>query len=265
MDGLAHPQPPGVDCTHAQTPGVDREHLLFYAKLGSGCMPPFCQSGWCTLCKCCNDGTLWGWEPSYYPSLCGRRFASCWGVCQACWKMWWGYRPSPPLWRTYAILQCSLCHFKLQMGDREESIARSLQKRLHHPKAPDGRCVLVTVTPQPMPGAADSGTVFPGTPARFFACPEKALASWCLQCNRRPPACQQDYTFFTASCDQEATGSSVGAPPQSYIVHLGKRREHKKNRPWQDSNLQSPAPEAGALSIRPQGLLNIGWKGKSIF
>jgi hypothetical protein len=24
-------------------------------------------------------------------------------------------------------------------------------------------------------------------------------------------------------------------------------------RPWQDSNLQSPAPEAGALSIRPQG------------
>ncbi len=30
---------------------------------------------------------------------------------------------------------------------------------------------------------------------------------------RRPPACQQDYTFFTASCDQEAGGSSVGAPP----------------------------------------------------
>ena len=32
------------------------------------------------------------------------------------------------------------------------------------------------------------------------------------------------------------------------------RREKKKNRPWWDSNPQSPAPEADALSIRPQGL-----------
>jgi hypothetical protein len=28
----------------------------------------------------------------------------------------------------------------------------------------------------------------------------------------------------------------------------------KKLRPWQDSNLQSPDPKSGALSIRPQGL-----------
>ena len=28
----------------------------------------------------------------------------------------------------------------------------------------------------------------------------------------------------------------------------------KRNRPWQDSNLQSPDPKSGALSIRPHGL-----------
>ena len=28
----------------------------------------------------------------------------------------------------------------------------------------------------------------------------------------------------------------------------------KRNRPWQDSNLQSPNPKSGALSIRPHGL-----------
>ena len=31
-------------------------------------------------------------------------------------------------------------------------------------------------------------------------------------------------------------------------------KTHKKNRPWQDSNLQSPDPKSGALSIRPHGL-----------
>ena len=29
----------------------------------------------------------------------------------------------------------------------------------------------------------------------------------------------------------------------------------KKSRPWQDSNLQSPDPKSGALSIRPHGLI----------
>ena len=45
----------------------------------------------------------------------------------------------------------------------------------------------------------------------------------------------------------------------------------KENQPWQDSNLQSPDPKSGALSIRPQGhtveekeglLLRDGGKGK---
>jgi hypothetical protein len=31
------------------------------------------------------------------------------------------------------------------------------------------------------------------------------------------------------------------------------KRHYYKNRPWQDSNLQSPDPKSGALSIRPQG------------
>ena len=37
-------------------------------------------------------------------------------------------------------------------------------------------------------------------------------------------------------------------------------REHEaKYRAWQESNLQNPAPEAGTLSIRPQGQIeNIG-------
>ena len=32
---------------------------------------------------------------------------------------------------------------------------------------------------------------------------------------------------------------------------------HKKSRPWQDSNLQSPDPKSGALSIGPHGLMLI--------
>ena len=36
----------------------------------------------------------------------------------------------------------------------------------------------------------------------------------------------------------------------------------KRNRPWQDSNLQSPDPKSGALSIRPHGL--IWFRGKCI-
>ena len=33
------------------------------------------------------------------------------------------------------------------------------------------------------------------------------------------------------------------------------RERNEKNRPWQDSNLQSPDPKSGALSIMPHGLL----------
>ena len=32
------------------------------------------------------------------------------------------------------------------------------------------------------------------------------------------------------------------------------RDKKSRNRPWQDSNLQSPDPKSGALSIRPHGL-----------
>jgi hypothetical protein len=37
----------------------------------------------------------------------------------------------------------------------------------------------------------------------------------------------------------------------------GGRRNIGKIRPWQDSNLQSPDPKSGALSIRPQGLCKV--------
>ena len=33
----------------------------------------------------------------------------------------------------------------------------------------------------------------------------------------------------------------------------------KRFRPWQDSNLQSPDPKSGALSIRPHGLILFWW------
>ena len=36
----------------------------------------------------------------------------------------------------------------------------------------------------------------------------------------------------------------------------------KKSRPWQDSNLQSPDPKSGALSIRPHGLSWVPGNGK---
>jgi transposase InsO family protein len=56
------------------------------------------------------------------------------------------------------------------------------------------------LTPTP-PAAADPGTVFPATTARFFARPGEASSSCYPQHNRRPPAWQRDYTFFAASRD----------------------------------------------------------------
>jgi hypothetical protein len=79
--------------------------------------------------------------------------------------------------------------------------------------------VCFNLTPIP-PAAADPGTFFLGTPARFFACPGEASSSRYLQHNRGQPAWQQDYTFFAASCDQEAGGSSVGTPPQGLPTPL---------------------------------------------
>jgi hypothetical protein len=60
----------------------------------------------------------------------------------------------------------------------------------------------------PLPAAADPGTVFPGMPAMFFAPAREASSSRYPQRNSRPPAWQQDYTFFAASCDKEVGRSS---------------------------------------------------------
>jgi hypothetical protein len=77
---------------------------------------------------------------------------------------------------------------------------------------PPPKRIRFNFTPTP-PGAADPGTGFLGTPARFFACPGEASSSCYPQRNRGPPAWQRgDYTFFSASRDQEAGGSSVGTP-----------------------------------------------------
>jgi hypothetical protein len=49
--------------------------------------------------------------------------------------------------------------------------------------------------------------------------------------------------------------------PQIGTQKEGRRTEitykcERKNRPWQDSNLQSPDPKSGALSIMPHDLLS---------
>jgi hypothetical protein len=105
------------------------------------------------------------------------------------------------------------------MGDREDNVSTSRLKpsagaadprrEQPAPAAPPKR-VLFNLTPASPPAAADPRTVFPGKPARFFARPGEASSSSYPQRNRGPPAWQQDYTFFVASRDQEAGGSSVG-------------------------------------------------------
>ena len=84
------------------------------------------------------------------------------------------------------------------------------------PAAPPKR-VRFNLGPASPPAAADPGTVFPGKPARFFARPGEASSSRYLQRNRGPPAWQRNYTFFDASCDQEAGGSSVGTLRQGCL------------------------------------------------
>ncbi len=39
----------------------------------------------------------------------------------------------------------------------------------------------------------------------------------------------------------------------SFIFTVGSMQDAENYWPWQDSNLQSPDPKSGALSIRPQG------------
>ncbi len=138
---------------------------------------------------------------------------------------------APPLYSgPYTILQRSLRHFRLQMGDREDNVSNSRLKpcaggaaiplaapprrgrpwrEQPAPAAPPKR-VRFNLAPASPPAAADPGTVFPGTPARFFARPGEASSGRYPQRNRGPPAWQRDYTFFAASRDQEAGESSVG-------------------------------------------------------
>ena len=47
---------------------------------------------------------------------------------------------------------------------------------------------------------------------------------------------------------------SVLGLPEAHQILLCRKSPAKRNRPWQDSNLQSPDPKSGALSIRPHGL-----------
>ncbi len=100
--------------------------------------------------------------------------------------------PLAPLYDgPYTVLQRSLRHFRLQMGDREDNVSTSRLKpcaagaaiptaapprcsRPHReqppPAAPPKR-VRFNLAPTSPPAAADPGTVFPGKPARFFARP----------------------------------------------------------------------------------------------
>jgi hypothetical protein len=87
------------------------------------------------------------------------------------------------------------------------------------PEAPP-KPVRFNLAPTSPPAAADPGTIFPGKPARFSARSGEASPSRYPQRNRGPPAWQWDYTFFAASRDQEAGGSSVGTLRQGCYTPL---------------------------------------------
>jgi hypothetical protein len=108
---------------------------------------------------------------------------------QVCGERWCCYRQNDPL-------------------DGGTSLANTAAPRRGQPwQEPPAATVLT-----PPPAAADPGTFFPGKPARCFARPGEAYSSRYPQRNRRLPAWHQDYTFFAASRDQEAGGSSLGTP-----------------------------------------------------
>jgi hypothetical protein len=95
----------------------------------------------------------------------------------------------------YTVLQRSLRHFRLQLGNRGDNISTSRLKPCtggaavptaapswrgrpcREPPAPPPKRVRFNLAPTPQPAAADPGTVFPGKPARFFACPGEASSS----------------------------------------------------------------------------------------
>ncbi len=148
--------------------------------------------------------------------------------------------PLTPLYDgPYAVIQRSLRSFKLQMGGKEDKVSTSCLKpcspstptatpltrarpRLHPtadpspPPTPERRQVRFDLTPQP--AAADSGTVFPTQPGRFFERPEEATKSRypCRQCG--PPPGLKDYSFFLSHRDQEAGGTYVESRPTPWTA-----------------------------------------------
>jgi hypothetical protein len=144
--------------------------------------------------------------------------------------------PLTPLYDgPYAVLQRSLRTFKLQIGAKEDQVSTSRLKpcsastptaspptrgrpRLHiaadpppppTPPRRERRRVRFDLTPQP--AAADSGTVFPAQPSRFFVRPEEATKSRYPRRQRGPPAALTDYvySFSLSHLDQEAGGTYV--------------------------------------------------------
>jgi hypothetical protein len=73
------------------------------------------------------------------------------------------------------------------------------------------RRVRFDLTPQP--AAADSGTVFPAQPCRFFERPEEATKSRYPRRQCGPPPALKDYSFFLSHRDQEAEGTYVESRP----------------------------------------------------
>ena len=143
--------------------------------------------------------------------------------------------PLTPLYDgPYAVLQRSLRAFKLQIGAKEDQVSTSRLKpcssstptaspptpgrpRLHtaaNPLPPpprrERRRVPFDLTPQP--AAADSGTVFPAQPCRFFERPEEATKSRYPRRQRGPPP-DLAYSFLPAYRDQEAGGTYVESRP----------------------------------------------------
>ena len=74
------------------------------------------------------------------------------------------------------------------------------------PPSRERRRVRFDLTPQP--AAADSGTVFPAQPCRFFERPEEATKSRYPRRQRGPPP-DLAYSFLPAHRDQEAGGTYV--------------------------------------------------------
>jgi hypothetical protein len=145
--------------------------------------------------------------------------------------------PLTPLYDgPYAVVQRSLRHFRLQIGDKQDNISTSRLKpcsssaptaeppKRGRPKLPVAdppppptpkrgrKRVRFLLTPQ-LPAAADSGTVFPATPGRFFARPEEASTRRYPQRTRGPAHWLQDFTFLAAHHNQEAGGTSVDGLP----------------------------------------------------